>query len=551
MAQDAPQRLTEVTVDDDAARGDRLPVPVPAYGPLRLLHDHAYELSQTSRPQEALVAVDAYEPFARAFGDFRTVGFLLQARMYAYLNLGRHPEALAAGEELLRHHEAAGSAVGMAKTLADQAGAYLDSGQVGEAMRCLARAELLLEQTSVRGERYVSALNSLVAAALDAELYERAHAVYRQLSQLWSGSGRTSPLEMHEFTYAEVLLEWGLRLGHLGEDDAAWTRLHAAEEIFARWCDAAAGGADDRLWVAAPYALTLAKLGRTELAFELASAIVMPLREQGDWRLAQQAHLALGIAHRAKGELRAARRELLAAQQLSPEGHVSGRLIVGFELAELNAVQLGDDVSQDLRGMIRYQARELWRQRLERLGMLRQARQREEQEQAREQAESALMHDPLTGLANRRRFDQVLADLDTGRLGETVALLLIDVDAFKAVNDTYSHTVGDQILREIAGVLKAHCRAGDIPIRYAGDEFVIFLQADLEAAASIAERIRAAVHDADLDHIGGGVRVSVSIGAAALGPGMRAQDLFDAADTNLYRAKRGGRNRVALQQPGD
>ena len=156
--------------------------------------------------------MDAYEPLARAFGDEKTVGFLLQARMYAYLNLGRLPEALAAGEELLSHHEATGATVATAKTLADQAGVYLDAGQVTEAMRCLARAELLLEQTPVRGERYVSALNSLVAAALDAELYERAAAAYRQLSQLWTGAGRTSALEMYEFTYGEVLLEWGLRL---------------------------------------------------------------------------------------------------------------------------------------------------------------------------------------------------------------------------------------------------------------------------------------------------------------------------------------------------
>ena len=263
---------------DDAESSRRLPVPDPAYGPLRMLHDHAYELSQTSRPQEALVAVDAYEPLARAFGDEKTVGFLLQARMYAYLNLGRLPEALAAGEELLSHHEATGATVATAKTLADQAGVYLDAGQVTEAMRCLARAELLLEQAPVRGERYVSALNSLVAAALDAELYERAAAAYRQLSQLWTGAGRTSALEMYEFTYGEVLLEWGLRLSHLGEDDEAWRRLRGAEEIFERWCDTSTSDdtGDDRLWVRPPYAVTLAKLGQVDQAFELAPASCCP-----------------------------------------------------------------------------------------------------------------------------------------------------------------------------------------------------------------------------------------------------------------------------------
>ena len=534
-------------VGNDADDGRRLPVLVSAYGPLKALHDHAYELSQTSRPQEALEAVERYEPLARAFGDEKTLGFLLQARMYAYLNLGWLSDALAAGERLLSHHRSAGSTVAMAKTLADLAGVYMDSGQVSEAMRCLAQAELLLEQTSIRNARYVSALNSLMATALEAELYERAHAAYRQISQLWSGTGATTTLEIHEFTYAEVLMEWGLRLDQLGDRDGAWTRLRTAAEIFERWYDTSAGSdaEDERLWTAASYALTLAKLGEIDDALKVAGDVVLPLRARGDWRLAQQAHLALGIALRAKGDLSTARRELLAAQQLSPERQASGRLIVGFELAELNAQEVGEHASRDLRRMIHHQARELWRQRLQRLGMLRQARQREEQEQARQQAEAALMHDPLTGLANRRRFDQVMVDLDTGRLPEPTVLLLLDVDKFKGVNDTYSHSVGDEVLRGIAAVLKANCRADDIPIRYAGDEFVVFLHADVETARTVADRIRNAVRDADLDHLAAGLRVSISIGLMTLRPGMTAQELFNAADTNLYRAKRAGRDRVA------
>ena len=273
---------------------------------------------------------------------------------------------------------------------------------------------------------------------------------------------------------------------------------------------------------------------------------MLPLREQGDWRLAQQAHLALGIALRARGDLPGARRELLAAAQVSPQLQASGRLIVGFELAELNALRLGDDASEDLRGMIRYQAHELWRQRLQRVGMLRQARQREEQEQARRLTESALMHDPRRGWptavgstsswststpAGSRSLPSCCSSTSTGSRRST---------------HLHSHTVGDQVLREIAAVLKAHCRAGDVPIRYAGDEFVIFLQADLDAARSIADRIRAAVRDTDLHHVAPGLRVSVSIGATALRPDMTARQLFDEADTNLYRAKRGGRNRVAV-----
>ena len=136
-------------------------------------------------------------------------------------------------------------------------------------------------------------------------------------------------------------------------------------------------------------------------------------------------------------------------------------------------------------------------------------------------------------------------DVDLGRLAGPTVLLVIDVDEFKTINDRYSHSAGDQVLREISDVLRANCRAQDVPIRYAGDEFVVFLNTDLAGARHVAERIRTAISDATLDHIAGGLRVSVSIGAAPHRPGLPAHELFNAADTNLYQAKRAGRDRVA------
>jgi len=126
------------------------------------------------------------------------------------------------------------------------------------------------------------------------------------------------------------------------------------------------------------------------------------------------------------------------------------------------------------------------------------------------------------------------------------SLLLIDVDNFKAINDTHSHSAGDQTLRELARIISSHCREGiDTPIRYAGDEFTIFLNTDLANAITVAERIRAAVAAADFTDTTPGTPVSISTGVAALRPAMTPTDLFHAADTNLYQAKRAGRNRVA------
>ena len=178
--------------------------------------------------------------------------------------------------------------------------------------------------------------------------------------------------------------------------------------------------------------------------------------------------------------------------------------------------------------------------------MLRQARQREELETERARTELALIRDPLTGLGNRRHFDQLMASIDAGTLPSPVALLLLDVDRFKVINDTYSHSVGDQVLRTIASVLLEQCRAEDLPVRYAGDEFTIFVHADLTGAIRIADRIRLAIRRTDFERIAAGLPVSVSIGVARLRPGMTSDDLFRAADHKLHEAKRRGRDRIAV-----
>src|SRR5262249_49178630 len=155
---------------------------------------------------------------------------------------------------------------------------------------------------------------------------------------------------------------------------------------------------------------------------------------------------------------------------------------------------------------------------------------------ARARAEAALLHDPLTGLGNRRRFDRAMADLDAGILPRPITLLIIDIDRFKSINDTYAHTAGDVVIREIAAIIGRYCRTGALPIRFAGDEFAVFLNADGRRAAAVAEGIRAAVAGTRFGHLAPGTTVSVSIGVARLAAPMTAADLFHAADIRLYQA---------------
>ena len=160
-------------------------------------------------------------------------------------------------------------------------------------------------------------------------------------------------------------------------------------------------------------------------------------------------------------------------------------------------------------------------------------------------------HDPLTGLANRRRFDDALehAWRRAERTGSTLALLMIDADRFKRVNDTYGHIRGDAVLKTIAGLIDDSIRpAGGMAARYGGEEFAAILpDSDAAGATLIAERIRRAV-EIDAGGAGGPPAVTVSIGLSVARPTEDAStsDLLAAADRALFRAKHAGRNRVAI-----
>jgi diguanylate cyclase len=529
---------------NDMSADARLPVPVSAYGPLNGLALRVHELAQIGGCEEARAAADDYERAALVFGDHRTVDLLLQGRSYAHYYLGHRTESMRVAEELLARHRASGNTLGEAKILSDLAELCVLTGRHVDGIRHLARAGLLLEATSRRNERYYSALAGYSLAANTAGLYETAAVAYEQMWRHRQTLGHNPGVL--DTNYVEMLLSWGLRLDQLGYGAESTSRLRRVTALAE---DSLAGSSSlgiGEYALTASWALALAKLGEIDRAAVLAEKIITPLRA-GDmhWQT-RVAHLALGVALRARGDLTAARRELLAARQLfgrdrRPEEH----MIVQFELATLAAQLHGPDATADLLEAVREQAQQLWQQRLQRLAMLRQARQREELEIERARVEAALLQDPLTGLGNRRHFDQLMLAVDAGALPQPTCLLVIDIDKFKSINDTHSHSAGDAVLREIGAILKANCRMVDIPIRYAGDEFTIFVHADLPAAAELAERVRAAVAATDFAGIAPGTPVSISTGVAALLPGMTATDLFQSADTRLYEAKRGGRDRVA------
>jgi diguanylate cyclase (GGDEF)-like protein len=162
------------------------------------------------------------------------------------------------------------------------------------------------------------------------------------------------------------------------------------------------------------------------------------------------------------------------------------------------------------------------------------------------EAEARASTDALTGLPNRRYFDEYLGLLAKRRRAEDrVGVLMIDIDRFKKLNDTFGHAVGDHVLREVARAIGQAVREDDVPARFGGEEFAVLLRnPSPEVAVEVGERVRRAVSALDLRRLGvPGVSVSVGV-AVAMTPDVTLDVVIDEADRALYRAKRAGRDRV-------
>ena len=154
--------------------------------------------------------------------------------------------------------------------------------------------------------------------------------------------------------------------------------------------------------------------------------------------------------------------------------------------------------------------------------------------------------DPVTGLAGRGVFDKAL-DVEFARArreGNLMAVIMLDVDHFKAVNDTYGHITGDLVLRKIGDAIKATQRITDIAARYGGEEFVLIVNTrSAKAACFLSQKIRKAIARDVV--FGDGKSVTVSVGYSILTPGDKSgEDVLQRADTALYSAKAAGRNCV-------
>ncbi len=157
--------------------------------------------------------------------------------------------------------------------------------------------------------------------------------------------------------------------------------------------------------------------------------------------------------------------------------------------------------------------------------------------------------DALTNLNNRRQFEVRLKQeiATTKRQKNPLCAMMIDIDFFKKVNDTYGHASGDAVLRTVASIIKEHLRESDIPSRYGGEEFAVLLPyTHIEEAKIVGERLRKAVETTPIPIDKKNINVTISMGLAEFDVKESGEELFKRADNALYEAKEGGRNRVCV-----
>ena len=165
---------------------------------------------------------------------------------------------------------------------------------------------------------------------------------------------------------------------------------------------------------------------------------------------------------------------------------------------------------------------------------------------------SFALSDPLTGLMNRRAFADFATRMNRRRAGfrNAMALLVLDLDHFKSVNDRFGHEVGDRMLKAFADVAENNVRPSDHLFRMGGEEFCFALpETPLVEAIAVAERIRKAFEASVIDTTGGAACATVSIGIAATQFAIEVEVLLAAADAAVYEAKARGRNRVVAAEP--
>jgi diguanylate cyclase (GGDEF)-like protein len=438
--------------------------------------------------------------------------------------------------------------------------AHFTTGDYAEAFESLIRAQSIAEAVGDRNlQAYVmdslANLQSSTGHPSDALANQlRAAAIHRELGDL-VGEATT----LNNMAYSRMELgDFGgaLRSAKAARDYAEQAHLHALlVGVLDTLCDVYTGLGD--LDAAEKHAragldLAVAQGWRADQTNSLIGLARIALAREHPGEARAFAETALGLAEQDRRSVEQYRCHNLIADALEQEGDLRGALTHFRRFHELeHAMRAAETQSRLANLRVEHQLDTARKDaEIHRLRSLALEQEIEERRLAQATLEARASLDPLTGLYNRSHLAFVAGKLQAG-LAEfkPVALLLLDVDNFKTMNDTCGHRAGDKILISIARDLAESVREADVTCRYGGDEFLVFLADTSQTdAVATAQRIRRAIESRVHDYLGESVVVTASLGVACTTPPHSAtlETLIERADHALYTAKRGGRNRVVV-----
>jgi len=506
------------------------------FGPFHALVPQAHQLYIDGFSERAILECRSGLMVTASAKDRASTQFLRYIEGITLQDVGRHHEAVTVALDLLVDVDDDPDPMWRAKALALLAEASTQVGEVSRAMDALAEGAWLVANTTPGRYNHLSA-SMAIALAL------RAVYLFEQADELLAGIQPYDDFDIDlQVAQERALLSafWGTTLLLVGHTKDAGPHLVASAEHALRMGRIAKLADNSEMEARAEVieAYALSRLGGADLAAARVKAATQRFRLRDELVETHLARLVLGQAATESGEFDEARRQLFAALANADRASRDIWASAAVEaLADLDVAEYGKHPAVDLwKRLARESLERVWVERHGRFTSLQTLNQVRALTAETSRMGQDAMLDHLTGLGNRQMMASVV-----DAAADDLAVVFVDVDEFKKVNDHYSHAVGDEVLRRIAVILRTHCRADDVPVRYGGDEFIILIFGDGDTADGVAQRLIEAVRSAPWWQVAPDLKVTVSVG---VGRPVAANGAIAAADAALYAAKRAGRDRV-------
>ena len=428
--------------------------------------------------------------------------------------------------------------------------AYLATGEEALGIEELVTAEVLTDGQADPSGELVAAVNGIAATYMLLGLYEDSERLYERLASMLELVGDDWSHHVQDYNRLLNGATWTLALEQVGASDQAQQRLRQARAHAPRdRPDGIRSPIEGDIDVDLALLTLFAEISCHEVSVADAQARLARLTTDHEAESESFVHIALALRLTEMGRLDEARDEVDAGfEDLARTDIEQVQLALRWARTRVAVLNEPDHPGlQEAWGYAQLLTDKAWELRLRRrdavLDRLHIRRLRSDHDRV----QRASLEDPLTGVANRRRLDRERAALERSTGVGWVAVLFVDLDDFKSVNDHLGHEVGDEVLRHVADLLRRSVRSQDVLGRFGGDEYVIVAHTcDPEQAQAIGERIVSTVRTHHWEDLHPGLSVSLSAGVAVTDHAYG--QLFTAADDALYAAKHAGRDRLVLHR---